>query len=633
MMVKNEEKNLERCLDSLKVFLDDPLVELIIIDTGSTDKTVDIAKKYTSKLYFHEWNNNFSEMRNISISYATGKWLFLIDGDECLEDPIKTFKLLIENDLENYNTIQFNIKSYLNMSEDSNYSVLPQPRVFRNDGTFRYEGTVHNQPIFKAPILDTDVIVEHYGYISTDNELMERKFQRTATILKEELKKNPNNPYYQYQLAASYSMYGDSKKTLEEIRKAYKIIEKSSKKEKRLHIYMYGTYVRTAFTNNEFNETISICKEGIELQPEHLDLYFVLANAFLVTGERTKAIQNFNKYIDLLNSYDNLPISKDSSIIMYNLDSQSIYNAYFNVASYYYDNKEFKKAYKYLKKLENKSDKNNLMCKILIKLELYDELKLYYNELNDKYLIRNFTISIENEIKKLDKKIIDEIADLFKDNDDEYGLFSKIKLEVDNKDILIKEFLSKYDLNDLPIFYGEIFKEIRDDRIYMISFKKVNNHVLRQYVGLLINEKDSIMKEYLFNFLISNKDKIRDNDYQSNRVYCAIANIILIKSMEGAKQQEKILEEKYVQLFDLYLEKGFNCLEYKYDIRKIRMIYSTLDITEDKFLMIMYLVKESIDNENIELAIKYMREALKEYPHMAKALQEYQKQIFKDIKI
>jgi glycosyltransferase involved in cell wall biosynthesis len=630
MMVKNEEKNLERCLDSLKVFLDDPLVELIIIDTGSTDKTVDIAKKYTSKLYFHEWNNNFSEMRNISISYATGKWLFLIDGDECLEDPIKTFKLLIENDLENYNTIQFNIKSYLNMSEDSNYSVLPQPRVFRNDGTFRYEGTVHNQPVFKTPILETDIIVEHYGYISTDKELMERKFHRTATILEEELKKNPNNPYYQYQLAASYSMYGDFKKTLEEIRKAYKIIEKSSKKEKRLHIYMYGTYVRTTFTNNEFNETIRICKEGIELQPEHLDLYFVLANAFLVTGERTKAIQNFNKYIDLLNNYDNLSISKDSSIIMYNLDSQSIYNAYFNVASYYYDNKEFKKAYKYLKTLENKPDKNNLMCKTLIKLELYNELKLYYNELNDRDLTKKFTISIENQIKELDKEIIDKIATAFKDNDDEYGLFSRIKLEIDNKDILIKEFLSKYDLNDLPIFYGEIFKEIKDNNMYIISsFKKINNYILNQYVGLLIDEKDDTMKEYLFNHLISNKDKIRHNDYQSNRVYCSIANIILIKAMEEAKKQEKTLEEKYVQLFNLYLEKGFNCLEYKYDTRKIRMIYSTLDITEDKFFMIMYLVKESIDKDNIELAIKYIREALKEYPHMARVLQEYQKQVFK----
>jgi hypothetical protein len=315
---------------------------------------------------------------------------------------------------------------------------------------------------------------------------------------------------------------------------------------------------------------------------------------------------------------------------MYNLDSQSIYNAYFNVASYYYDNKEFKKAYKYLKTLENKPDKNNLMCKTLIKLELYNELKLYYNELNDRDLTKKFTISIENQIKELDKEIIDKIATAFKDNDDEYGLFSRIKLEIDNKDILIKEFLSKYDLNDLPIFYGEIFKEIKDNNMYIISsFKKINNYILNQYVGLLIDEKDDTMKEYLFNHLISNKDKIRHNDYQSNRVYCSIANIILIKAMEEAKKQEKTLEEKYVQLFNLYLEKGFNCLEYKYDTRKIRMIYSTLDITEDKFFMIMYLVKESIDKDNIELAIKYIREALKEYPHMARVLQEYQKQVFK----
>ena len=82
MMVKNEEKYLDKTLYSLQNLMNDIDSELIILDTGSTDKTIDIAKKYTQNVYFEKWNNNFSDMRNISISYASGEWILILDADE-----------------------------------------------------------------------------------------------------------------------------------------------------------------------------------------------------------------------------------------------------------------------------------------------------------------------------------------------------------------------------------------------------------------------------------------------------------------------------------------------------------------------------------------------------------------------
>jgi cellulose synthase/poly-beta-1,6-N-acetylglucosamine synthase-like glycosyltransferase len=73
MMVKNEEKFLPQCLDSVRNYVD----EIIIVDTGSTDRTVEIAEKYTDKIYFHPWEEDFSKHRNQSISYATGDWIFI----------------------------------------------------------------------------------------------------------------------------------------------------------------------------------------------------------------------------------------------------------------------------------------------------------------------------------------------------------------------------------------------------------------------------------------------------------------------------------------------------------------------------------------------------------------------------
>ena len=102
MMIKNEEKNLVRCLDKLKPLVDEGLAELIIVDTGSEDNSVNIAKQYTDRVYFHKWNKNFSEMRNKSISYAEGEWLLLIDADERLDDVDELIELLHSNELDNY---------------------------------------------------------------------------------------------------------------------------------------------------------------------------------------------------------------------------------------------------------------------------------------------------------------------------------------------------------------------------------------------------------------------------------------------------------------------------------------------------------------------------------------------------
>ena len=80
MITKNEENNLSRCLDCIKEFVD----EIIIVDTGSTDKTVEIAKSYGAHIYHYDWNNDFSKARNVSLQKATKDWILVLDADEVL---------------------------------------------------------------------------------------------------------------------------------------------------------------------------------------------------------------------------------------------------------------------------------------------------------------------------------------------------------------------------------------------------------------------------------------------------------------------------------------------------------------------------------------------------------------------
>lgn len=189
MIVRDEEKNLRRCLESIRALISKSYVELVIVDTGSVDGTVDIAKEFTSKVFLHKWNNNFSEMRNISISYAEGQWIFILDADEVLEDSVELLTLISGNVVNDYNTIEIQTRNYYSLTDERSFAYYLSKRIFRNDGSFRYTGAIHNQPVFKEPILSTSIQLKHYGYILEDNELIDKKFLRTSSILKRSLRK------------------------------------------------------------------------------------------------------------------------------------------------------------------------------------------------------------------------------------------------------------------------------------------------------------------------------------------------------------------------------------------------------------------------------------------------------------
>ncbi|MEP9411523.1 MAG: glycosyltransferase family 2 protein, partial [Candidatus Brocadia sp.] len=151
MIVKNEEKFLPQCLKSIK----DAVDEIIIVDTGSTDKSVEIAQSFGAKVYHHPWNNSFSEARNHSLSYATCDWILQIDADETLEQA--DIPLLHKSITANsYNAIFVAIYSDLPGGRSKHYYT----RVFRR-GKARFEGIVHNQLIFEGKAIQSEIRFYH----------------------------------------------------------------------------------------------------------------------------------------------------------------------------------------------------------------------------------------------------------------------------------------------------------------------------------------------------------------------------------------------------------------------------------------------------------------------------------------
>lgn len=157
MIVKNEEKTLERCLSSVKSFVD----EVIIIDTGSTDSTKEIAKKFNAKIYDFEWVNDFALARNFSFSKATSDYIMWLDGDDFIDcENIK----IIEELVMRFDTIYDYVSGiYIlgrNPNGDINYS-LRRNRIVKRSMNFKWIGHVHEYLEVYGNGLIGDFGIEH----------------------------------------------------------------------------------------------------------------------------------------------------------------------------------------------------------------------------------------------------------------------------------------------------------------------------------------------------------------------------------------------------------------------------------------------------------------------------------------
>lgn len=207
MIAKNEEKNIEKCLQRLHKH---PL-EIIVVDTGSTDRTRQLAEKYADRVLDFPWCNDFAKARNFAISQAANDWVLMIDCDEFVEkfDFRETQRLMSEFP----NAIGQLYRDNICYDKDKNilHSYDYVERLF-NRNYYKYEGSIHEQVVsidgsellgFEMPLT-----VTHTGYSGSDDDLL-LKAKRNISLLLTELQKTPKDPYLYYQLGESYMLICD----------------------------------------------------------------------------------------------------------------------------------------------------------------------------------------------------------------------------------------------------------------------------------------------------------------------------------------------------------------------------------------------------------------------------------------
>lgn len=157
MIVKDEEKTLARCLSSVKDIVD----EMIIVDTGSTDKTVDIAKSFNSQIYSFKWIDDFAKARNYAFSKATKEYIFWLDADDYLdEDNIEKFKILKETFDRNVDTVTMEYSLNRDVNGNTTYSLKRNRLVKRSKG-FKWIGRIHEYLEVGGISLNSDISVNH----------------------------------------------------------------------------------------------------------------------------------------------------------------------------------------------------------------------------------------------------------------------------------------------------------------------------------------------------------------------------------------------------------------------------------------------------------------------------------------
>lgn len=201
IITKNEAENLDKCLQSLSPY---PF-EIVVVDTGSADNSKEIARKYTDKVFDFEWVNDFSAARNFSISRASHNMIFVLDTDEFLvEFDFDQIQQLMAAHPKSVGLIKR--LDYFEADGEKHCQTTIIDRLF-NRKYYHYERPIHEILVPISNISTTSyhipVVADHVGYVGSADKLYE-KSMRDIELLLPEIEKNPDEPYYYFQMAQSY---------------------------------------------------------------------------------------------------------------------------------------------------------------------------------------------------------------------------------------------------------------------------------------------------------------------------------------------------------------------------------------------------------------------------------------------
>lgn len=200
--VSNQIETIERCLSHVKPLLEQLASELLVIDTGSTDGTLDVCKSYGAKIIRFPWCNNMSAVRNTGIYHAQGDWYLSIDDDEWFEDVEDILSFFQSGEYLKHDAATYIQRNY-NTSSGETWSDNHTLRMAKITPELHFEGRIHDAlivPMEKKPY-QIFSYAHHYGFIKDILEKREAKYARNVSHLLYDIYEYPTSLRYNYQLS------------------------------------------------------------------------------------------------------------------------------------------------------------------------------------------------------------------------------------------------------------------------------------------------------------------------------------------------------------------------------------------------------------------------------------------------
>lgn len=319
IIAKNEEKHIEECCKRLVPYG----FEIVLVDTGSTDRTVELAKRYTDRIYHFDWCNDFSAARNYSFRKASYDWILSVDCDEFLEF-IDLSSLAAH--MKSQPTAVGRILQ-CNRFTENGQTAYEYARIsrFANRRYFHFEGTIHEQLV---PIIAPDaafsaakyaynapITMLHVGYDGSEEEMRE-KSNRNIALLERELEAQGADPYIYYQLGQSYRKLHDYEKAFYYFDLGLAMDVDPTLDYVQTMVESYGYTLLDLKRNQEALNLLGVYDEF----SKRADFVFLMGLIYMNNGLFDESVQEF---------------TKATTIEEFAVDGVNSYKAYYNIGVIY----------------------------------------------------------------------------------------------------------------------------------------------------------------------------------------------------------------------------------------------------------------------------------------------------------
>jgi len=291
LIVRNEAELLAECLASIRRAVDD----IVVVDTGSTDASPQIASEAGGRVFRFQWNDHFAEARNYALDHAAGQWILSIDADERLdENSASTVRALSRR--KDAGAFLVKIRSPLRSpAGPETVHMGSYPRFFRRLPQVRFEGRIHEQllpSLSRAGILalDSDILIHHLGYAASE-QTRRAKHSRNLRLLRQQIAEEPDNAFAMYCLASLHDMMGEDELCVQWCQRSLAVCSTEPKVHFLLGIKLLKLR-RPA-------EAAGPLRKAIDLAPHVPESHYNLAAAAVRLGDYASAAQALAAYVRL----------------------------------------------------------------------------------------------------------------------------------------------------------------------------------------------------------------------------------------------------------------------------------------------------------------------------------------------